>query len=343
MASQYPLTKEQVRLLLLYDYRSNKKAAKSITDINAAFGPDTVTRSTAYDWYKRFEGDQDLEDRPRTGRPSEFDDDALLQALETNNRQTTRELAEALNFSQTAIVNHLAQLGKRPKLGCWVPHKLNDHDRDRRVETALSLLSRSRRTDWLDSVVTGDEKWCLYANIRRKRQWVDAETKAEREPKQPLHPQKIMLSVFWDSKGIVMFELLPQNTTINANFYCAQLDRLQQKLAETRPERQNTILLHDNARPHTARQTRQKLLDLNWEVLPHPPYSPDIAPSDYHLFATLDRHLAGKEFDNEADVDASLTNLFFESQPPEFYRDGIHSLHKRWQEVINNNGDYIDD
>ncbi|CAG0898202.1 unnamed protein product [Darwinula stevensoni] len=50
MNQPYPLTKEQVRLLLLYDFRIEKKAANSIADINTAFGPDTVSKSTAYDW-----------------------------------------------------------------------------------------------------------------------------------------------------------------------------------------------------------------------------------------------------------------------------------------------------
>lgn len=343
MNKDHPLTKEQVRLLLLYDFRNNKKTADSITDINAAFGPDTVSKSTAYDWYARFRrGDEELEDQPRTGRPSDFDNSALEEALEANNRQTTRELGDLLGVTHTTILRHLCELGKKSKLGCWVPHKLNEWDRQRRVNTAISLLSRSRRTDWLDSVVTGDEKWAFYVNIRRKRQWVNAGVPAEREPRQDLHPKKIMLSVFWDSKGVIMFEFLPTNVTITATLYCQQLDRLQQELREKRPDRQNVILLHDNARPHTARATCQKLLELEWEVLPHPPYSPDLAPSDYHLFCALDRHMTRKEYDNEDDLKTDLTN-FFATQPREFYYKGIHDLGKRWREVVEAEGDYIVD
>ncbi|KAG5344031.1 SETMR methyltransferase, partial [Acromyrmex charruanus] len=51
---------------------------------------------------------------------------------------------------------------------------------------------------------------------------------------------------------------------------------------------------HDNTRPHTSLITRQKLRKLGWEVLMHPPYSPDIAPSDYHLFRSLQTSLNGK-------------------------------------------------
>ncbi|CAG0885047.1 unnamed protein product [Darwinula stevensoni] len=118
MNQPYPLTKEQVRLLLLYDFRMEKKAANSIADINTAFGPDTVSKSTAYDWYSRFQkGNESLEDQPRTGRPSEFDNSALQEALEANNRQTSRELADLLGVSHTTILHHLAELGKKAKLG----------------------------------------------------------------------------------------------------------------------------------------------------------------------------------------------------------------------------------
>ncbi|CAG0878599.1 unnamed protein product [Darwinula stevensoni] len=117
MNQPYPLTKEQVRLLLLYDFRI-KKTANSIADINTAFGPDTVSKSTAYDWYSRFQkGNESLEDQPRTGRPSEFDNSALQEALEANNRQTSRELADLLGVSHTTILHHLAELGKKAKLG----------------------------------------------------------------------------------------------------------------------------------------------------------------------------------------------------------------------------------
>ena len=144
-----------------------------------------------------------------------------------------------------------------------------------------------------------------------------------------------MLSVFWDTKGIIMWELLPKNKCIDATFY-------QQQLAEMRPERRRVVLLHDNAPAYKAKLTRQKLLEQGWEVLPHPQYSPDLAPTDYHLFAALKRFMARKEFADEDDLKARLTN-FSEGQRPDFYTRGIRSLHTRWQRVIESDGDYIED
>ena len=82
MSQPFTLTKEQIRLLLFYDFRNQKKTADSITDINSAFGTDTVSKSTAYDWYARFKkGNENLNDLPRSGRPSEFDNSVLKEAL----------------------------------------------------------------------------------------------------------------------------------------------------------------------------------------------------------------------------------------------------------------------
>ena len=66
--------------------------------------------------------------------------------------------------------------------------------------------------------------------------------------------------------------------------------KLDKEIKEKRPElatRKGVIFHQDNARPHTPLATRKKLLELGWEVIPHPPYSPDLAPSDYHLFCSL--------------------------------------------------------
>ena len=92
-------------------------------------------------------------------------------------------------------------------------------------------------------------------------------------------------------KGIIYYELLEPKQTTNDARYSQQLRRLNEKNLEKRSGaghgNRNVILLHDNARPHVALRTKQMILELGWEVLPHPANSPDIAPSDYHLFRSM--------------------------------------------------------
>ncbi|KAK6737044.1 hypothetical protein RB195_019628 [Necator americanus] len=83
---------------------------------------------------------------------------------------------------------------------------------------------------------------------------------------------------------------------------------------------------------YIAKKTSQKILELGWEVLPHPPYSPDLAPSD-HLFRSLQHHLEEKRYDDRDHLENDL-RAFFASKSPEFYAKGIRDLVRRWQKVV---------
>ena len=98
----------------------------------------------------------------------------------------------------------------------------------------------------------------MYTNLRRKHQWVDKGTQPAPKLKPELHQLKVMLSVWWDSKLMILFEPLPSNTIINAAYYCTQLDRLHTQLVIQRPYLDKVRFLHDNARPHVAKVTRNK-------------------------------------------------------------------------------------
>ena len=121
---------------------------------------------------------------------------------------------------------------------------------------------------------------------------------------------------------MLYYELFSDNETVNTDVYAAQLHKLAAAVHEKRSRRANVYLLHDNARPHIASKTHQQLELLGWETLPHPLYSSDIAPSDYHLFWALKNVLRGKRFVNFGEVESELTS-FFNSQKPEFWVKGI--------------------
>ena len=100
-------------------------------------------------------------------------------------------------------------------------------------------------------------------------------------------------------------------------------------------------MLHIRQRPSTHRKDHaKKIEELGWEVLPHPPYSPDLAPSDYHLFRSMQHSLKEKKFKNNDEVKIWVSN-YFESQPREFFENGIRSLRARWRRVIDNDGEYL--
>ncbi|GBM80430.1 hypothetical protein AVEN_145764-1 [Araneus ventricosus] len=110
---------------------------------------------------------------------------------------------------------------------------------------------------------------------------------------------KTLLIAFFDSKGLIHHEFVPAGTTVNAESYEGVLKRLLQRIRRVRPQLYQSgqwKLLHVNARPHTAIHVRQFLATRKVTVLKHPPYSPDLAPTDFFLFPRLKGVLKGLRF-----------------------------------------------
>ncbi|UYV69735.1 hypothetical protein LAZ67_7000528, partial [Cordylochernes scorpioides] len=93
------------------------------------------------------------------------------------------------------------------------------------------------------------------------------------------------------------------------------------------------LFLHDNARLHTSCKTVSTIIKLGFEVLEHPAYSPDLAPSDYFLFGLLKKELKGKRFDPDEDVQKVVQD-FFHTLGKSAYKEGIYKLPERWRRCI---------
>lgn len=181
-------------------------------------------------------------------------------------------------------------------------------------------------------MITGDEKWIHYDNPKRKKSYVKPGQPATSSPKPNIHAAKVMLCIWWDQKGIIYYELLKSGETITGQLYRQQLIRLKRVIAEKRPEyaiRHKSLIFHHDI-----------LENSGWEVLPHPPYSPDLAPSDYHLFRSMQNALTGIRF-TSTDGIKNWLNSFFDSKDEQFFWQGIHKLPERWANVIASNGQYF--
>ena len=148
---------------------------------------------------------------------------------------------------------------------------------------------------------------------------------------------KVMMNVWWGVNGIIHWEILSSGCTMTADLSCQQVDRVTGKF---KGKQDRIYYLHDNARLHIAKSTREKLLKLEWIPVAHPPYSSDLSPTDSHLFCCPSKHLREKKFNDENNVKIDLINFFVEKSK-DFYEGGILSLSERWQRVTDNDGAYI--
>ena len=114
------------RHILLYYFRKVKNAVQARKKLYDVYGEKSLTERQCQNWFARFRsGDFDLKDSPRSGRPTEVDDDKIKAMIENNKCSTTRQIAEKLNISHTCVERHLKKLGYINKLDIWV-QKRND-------------------------------------------------------------------------------------------------------------------------------------------------------------------------------------------------------------------------
>ena len=355
-----------IRHIMLYHFEKGWSAAQSFRDLNELYGEGTISKSQVERWFKKFKsGDTNLVDVEGRGRPSNFNDQALLSAVEEDESLTTRMLAEDFNVDHSTIVRRLKKLGKVWKLAGWVPHELSENNKAERVRIFTELLKRNEQTSFLNkNLVTGDESWLLFKNVKRKKVCVSPGMLPKGIPKS-VHCKKVMWCVWWDRSGIIHWEIISSGVcywwndddkrhqwqipdkngkrqlNINSDVYLAQLDRVHAAIETKRPRKKNHIVFHhDNARPHIERRVVESIVDKGWELLPHPPYSPTEAPTDYHVNRSLKNWLGNKVYDSLDDL-VTAVKEWIASKNSNFFARGIDRLPSKWEAVIEVDGEYV--
>jgi len=104
--------------------------------------------------------------------------------------------------------------------------------------------------------------------------------------------------------------------------------------------RKKVLFHHDNAPAHTSAHAKAKLVELGYDLLPHPPYSPDFAQCDFFLFPNLKKSLAEQKFASNKEV-VDATEAYFAGLEKTYFSDGLKKLEYRWVKCIELKGDYV--
>lgn len=334
-----------IKFLLLKQTNSQE----IINQLQDAYKSECPCKATIYNWIREFKsGRTSVFNSEKSGRPVEVGDEKkeiLKQIIITDRRIATRDLAQRLNISKGTLHMLLNEMGIRKMCSRFVPRFLTGDMQQRRLECCQKNLDIYKKLGdaFLKNIITEDETpLSLYIpeSKRESAEWkMPGEKPTLKMRTGTSHKKCLMLTIFWDMKGIIKVDFAASDVKINSDYYAQLIKEIRGK----RQKRGKTELwlLHDNAPIHTSHLTKATIDSCGLSLVPHPPYSPDLAPSDFHFFRQLKKDLRGKLFDCAFDLQHHVTDLL-NSYSKTFYEKGILDLLSRWQKCVEVGGGYIE-
>ena len=181
------------------------------------------------------------------------------------------------------------------------------------MKTSSALLSKynANPTDFDNRIVTCDETWVYQHDPESKRQsmeWKNLRSPPPVKFRVSRSTKKLMATIFGDCEGVIHVDYLPRGSTMNGAYYGALLKRMRESLKEKRRGKlkRGVLLQQDNAPVHNSKVAIAAAKECKFEIISHPPYSPEMAPSDYHMFGNLKKFLRGRRFEDDSDMTAAV-------------------------------------
>ena len=318
------------------------------------FRDNCLGRTQVFEWAKRFrEGRCDVLDDPRPGRPLTATDPATVIRVEElvreDRRMTIEQIADVVDVSTGAVHQILHEsLNMRKVCARWVPKMLTPEQKQARVDTCEELLELFHEDpNFLDRLVTQDESWFHLREPESKQDsmvWKRPGSPRPSKFKVTTSKEKVLYSFFWDQQGVIVQWPVEKGRTVTGQYHANLLrNQLHPQLKIKRRGKisRGVLLQQDNAPPHQSLVAQAAVRELGYELVPHPPYSPDLAPSDFFLFGKLKSEPRGRSFESRA----ALGSAIFQSLQrwsDDVWNDGLKKLPERWHKCIRSRGDYFE-
>jgi histone-lysine N-methyltransferase SETMAR len=226
---------------------------------------------------------------------------AVAAAIEDDRRVHVQAFAKAFNVSAGTIFNIIQDdLGLVKKSARWFPKLLSSDQMEKRVETSAAFVQQVQEKGQgiLSRIVTmGKNAVSMHTpeTKHQSMQWLKKGAPGPVKAKVIATHAKQMVLAFFDDQGIVYTNYVPRGVTVNAAYIVNALRRFLKAFRKKRPDLvAGEWFLHWNNVPvHTAEVVQTFLAKNSIRLIPHPPYSPDLTPTDIFLFPTLKKELSG--------------------------------------------------
>ena len=292
--------------------------------MHPVYGDNCFSRKTVFSWIQEFNMiRQSIRDQERPGRPAEVSTEVTVQRVQqinSNDRHMSIDyIAHSVCCSLATAYDIMNEQLKFVHSGCsagWL--------RNKNVQNG-SVLAASQSVHWGRRGLHGMKNW-------KDLSWNGNIPPHQKKKKFKTIPSacKVMLTMFWDMQGVILQKFQPHGENVNAASYCTTLWELRQAIRHKQPG-----LL-------TKGVILQELLwTFRWDCLDHPLYSPDLAPSDFHLFGPLKNYLGVCHFANDDAVIQEVTR-WLRKQPKDFFFAGFQGLLKRWDKCLNVQEEYVE-
>ena len=316
------------------------------SNMEETLGESAPAYSTVAKWHAEFKGGRlSCDDLYRCGRPATSVNDETVEEvnkLVMSDRQlSVCYIATSVGISTGSVHSILTDNLLMVLRMLTDPQKANGVD----ASTTLHCLFNENPDNFISQFLTVDETWLHHFDPEGKVQsmvWKHVSSPPPWKFRVVASARKVMAMC-------VLGCYLEHGSTISPSqkftgpYYADLIGKVRAALKEKRRGKlRRGVLFHqDNAPAHTLSVELTAIRNAGFELLHHPPYSPDLAPSDFYLFPKLKEFMKGRKFANDEDA-ICTANGWLKDQEPQFFYNGLRALEKRWTKCIAIAGDYVE-
>ena len=333
------------RYAIKFCFKFGKNATETYGMLQTAFGASCMNRASVFKWHKRFKEDREfVSDDERCGSKEVRTPELIGQIknfMDKDRRVSIETISAQFDVSVGTVYTIIPEELKMWKICAKFSLRvLREDQKERRCHINREMVELINSDPAiLDALVTCDESWIYCYDPETKRQssqWKHAGSPRPKKAGQSKSTHKLLLIPFFDSTGMIYMHWVPTGQTVNKEYYVELLREFRKRFRRNRPALFKSGQWHfhqDNAPVHNSILVTDYLTKMGIKTVPDPPYSPDLASSDFWLFPQLKENLRGCRYKTIEDMKEAVTKVI-DTLTQEDFRGAFEKLLERYKCIV---------